>query len=179
MRSNRRQPHRRRGPVARDRGLRRRQSQRMPVTGCGEQGAFDLVLALRICFRLRPDVRQILGCAAELERDEVIDCIAAPLLVRDAVRAKDADSKLAPSVAVRWPHRTRIATNADDGGITRADRAGCRRRVGQSPGHRQGCACRDRHETRSKRSDKKLHADRLQNVFEGVTPDILAAAEHS
>ncbi len=109
---------------------------RAPVTGCGEQGAFDLVLALRIAFRLRPDIPQILGCDAEHERDEVIERIAAPLLLRDAVRATDADSKLAPGVAVRWPHRARIATNADDGGIARADRAGCRRRVRQSSGHR-------------------------------------------
>jgi hypothetical protein len=152
----------------------------MPVTSCGEQGAFDLVLALRIGFRLRPDVPQILGCAAELERDEVIERIAAPLLVRDEVRAKDADSELAPGVAVRWPHRARIATNADDGGIARADRAGRRRRVRQCPGHRQGCACRDRRETRSEHRQKELHADRLQNVFEGgITPDTLSAASTS
>jgi hypothetical protein len=67
MHSDRRKPDRRRGAVARDRGLRRRQGQRMPVARSGEQRVFDLVLVLRVSLRLRPDVADILGCAAELE----------------------------------------------------------------------------------------------------------------
>jgi hypothetical protein len=52
----------------------------MAVTRCGEQGAFDLVLALRIGFRLRPDVPEILRCAPELERTLAATPSAGPAL---------------------------------------------------------------------------------------------------